>query len=113
MDLFFEIYGFLREEGYLLARVFRCSDNGAEMRIYCDDKLIVFVKHEDYKMTEYVYLMSTKHLIQWALRNEYHASGSARKESQWITKLKEQLGAEDDEHNSGEGWEMLSMPDAE
>lgn len=100
MDLLFEIFEKLKWE-YELSRVVNISlGAGIEIRIYSEDKLIVLEKDEDVNAQELAYLKATKKLIQWVKLDEIHASRSARKETQWVDILKEQLGITDDEHNS-------------
>lgn len=100
MDLLFEIFEKLKWE-YELSRVVSISlGAGIEIRIYSEDKLIVLEKDEDVNAQELAYLKAVKKLIQWVKLDEIHASRSARKETQWVDMLKEQLGITDDEHNS-------------
>lgn len=100
MDLLFEIFEKLKWE-YELSRVVSISlGAGIEIKIYSEDKLIVLEKDEDVNAQDLVYLKAAKKLIQWVKLHEIHASRSARKETQWMDKLKEQLGITDDEHNS-------------
>lgn len=100
MDLLFEIFEKLKWE-YELSRVVNISlGAGIEIRIYSEDKLIVLEKDEDVNAQELAYLKTAKKLIQWVKLDEIHASRSARKETQWVDILKEQLGITDDEYNS-------------
>lgn len=100
MDLLFEIFEKLKWE-YELSRVVSISlGAGIEIRIYSEDKLIVLEKDEDVNAQELAYLKAAKKLIQWVKLDEIHASRSARKETQWVDILKEQLGITDDEYNS-------------
>ena len=110
MDLFFDVWLMLKNE-FWLSRIFKISsEKGIDFRIYSGDDLIVVVKEETLDV-EYAYLIAASHLIKWVQRNEGHAKSSTRKESQWVEKLKEQLGTADEVDCSGEGWEMLSLRD--
>ena len=108
MDLFFDIFLYLKNDFYL-SRVTKISlDQGVEIRIYSGKDCVVRVHHEDIE-PEMAYLMAAKHLVEWAKRNENHASSPA--ELSWLDKLKEKLGDEVD--NAAEGWQMLSVHEAE
>ena len=108
MDLFFEIFLYLKND-YYLSRITKISlDGGTEIKIYSGNDCIVRVHHEDIE-PELAYLMAGKHLIEWAQRNENHASSSTK--FSWLEKLKEKLGDEVD--NAAEGWQVLSLHEAE
>lgn len=113
MDLFFDVWENLKNEFYLWRVVKISLAKGISIKIYSGDDLAVIVQQEDLD-TEYAYLVAAQHLVDWAIRNEDHASSSTRKgdSDKWMKKLKEQLGVVDEIDNAAEGWEMLSLSDA-
>lgn len=103
MDLFFEVWLYLKNDFHLW-RIFKISmDEGVEFRIFSGDDLAVIVKAE-LDQLEWAYLTAASHLIDWAERN-YHASSSTRRgDSSWTEKLIEQLGGLDEIYNAKERW---------
>lgn len=99
MDLFFEVYDFLKAD-YDLSRWVRFKEGDISIKIYSANKRIVSVVM-DHQDAELCYLYAAKHLIEYANRNdEIHAKSSTGKESQWVDTLKEQLGIEDEVDNA-------------
>jgi len=109
MDLFFEIFDFFKYDFYLSRWVKIAMDKGTEIRIYSGNDLIL-KETEESTEPERCYLRCALHLIEWAKRNENHASSSTREKS-WLDKLKEMLPDEVD--NAEEGWQLLSMHETE
>ena len=108
MDLFFDVWLYLKNDYYLSRWVRISLPNKTEIRIYSGNDLIIKESHEDLDL-EYCYLLAALHLAQWAQRNECHASRST--EFSWLDKLKEKLGDEID--NAAEGWQLLSVHEAD
>ena len=100
MDLFFEIFDFFKYEFYLSRWVQIAIDKGTEIRIYSGKDLILKETDESTE-AECCYLRCALHLIEWAKRNENHASCSTRKEKSWLDKLKEILPDEVDNAEEG------------
>ena len=64
-------------------------DKGTHILIFSGDDLIIHV-HDESQDPEYAYLVAAKRLVEWVMRNEYHASSSAKGIS-WTEKLMEQF----------------------
>ena len=100
MDLFFEIWLYLKNE-YFLSRIVRITmKDGIEIKIYSGNDLIVIVKGE-LDQIEWAYLTAGIHLIDWTKRYD-HASSSTREGVSWLKKLKEQLGEDDEQVDNAE-----------
>lgn len=99
MDLFFDVFANLKDD-FVLSRITKISlDKGTHILIFSDDDLIVRV-HDEGASPEYAFLVAAKRLVEWALRNEYHASSSAKGIS-WTEKLMEHF---DEVDNAKERW---------
>ena len=99
MDIFFDVFAFLKED-YILSRISKLSsEKGTHILIYSDDSLIVRV-HDEQASPEYAYLVAAKRLVEWALQNEIPADEKKTSRS-WSELLKERLFEVD---NAEEGW---------
>ena len=112
IDLVFEVWLNLKNDFYLWRVVKISLAKGISIRIYSGDDLAVLVQQDDLDV-EYAYLLAAKQLINWAVRNEDHASSSTKKgdSEKWVEKLKEQLGAVDEINHAAKGWEMFYLSD--
>ena len=92
MDLFFEVWNELKFDFWLWRVVKSSLWDGITIKIYSGSSLAVSVQQDDLDY-ECAYLIAARDLIEWARRNEDHATSSTREsEDRWMEKLKAQLG---------------------